>query len=223
MIAAACDTLKRNREKYPGTAHERRNREAFCVKLRRIGCGRKTNSESSRWNWGLVETGFSKAILEKGLDGFFRRIHAGKFSLRCWSRTWQRTAEQCIQSAIGNRQSAIAMARSGIARPHRGGEHSQSDADEPHARPAHALGAVREMRERRVVFAPAVRAFDLPCRSEARRVPGNRRMARRQLRIGKRAVCPRRLPDGDGQRRNARGNPPRGCRRKSVFSATASA
>jgi hypothetical protein len=63
------------------------------------------------------------------------------------------------------------------------------------------------MRQRRVVFAAIVRAFDLRRRPETWRVPGNRRMARRQRGFGKCAFRRSRLRDGDRQRRNARCNP----------------
>ena len=78
MIMAACDTLKRNREKYllPRKTEE----------LVKILC-----EVSAEWlqpdnqfrkhalELGPAETGFSKPILEKGLDGFFRQFTRENF------------------------------------------------------------------------------------------------------------------------------------------------
>jgi hypothetical protein len=78
MITAACETLKRNREKY--LAH--RKTEDLVNILCEVAAGwlqpdgkfRRLAVES-----GPEATGFSKAILEKGLDGFFRRFTPENF------------------------------------------------------------------------------------------------------------------------------------------------
>jgi hypothetical protein len=78
MIEAACDTLKRNREKY--------------LRPRKTGDIVKILCEvATEWlqpenkfrklalELGPAETGFSKAILAKGLDGFFRQFAPENF------------------------------------------------------------------------------------------------------------------------------------------------
>jgi hypothetical protein len=78
MIAAACDTLKRNREKYllPRTTDD-------IVKiLCEVGTEWLQPENQFRklaLELGPAETGFSKPILEKGLDDFFRRFTPENF------------------------------------------------------------------------------------------------------------------------------------------------
>ena len=73
MLAAACDTLKRNREKHllPRTT-------ADIVKiLCEVAVGWLSPENRFRklaLELGPAETGFSKPVLEKGLDGFFRQF-----------------------------------------------------------------------------------------------------------------------------------------------------
>jgi hypothetical protein len=78
MIAAACHTLKRNREKYlrprPKDAIVKILCEVAAEWLQPENKFRKLALE-----FGPAETGFSKAILEKGLDGFFRQFTPENF------------------------------------------------------------------------------------------------------------------------------------------------
>ena len=78
MIEAACDTLKRNREKYlqPRTTEE----------IVKILCEVATEWQQPANKFrklaldlGPAATGFSKAILEKGLDDFFGRFTPENF------------------------------------------------------------------------------------------------------------------------------------------------
>ncbi|HEY2329702.1 MAG TPA: acyl-CoA reductase [Verrucomicrobiae bacterium] len=78
MIAAACDTLKRNREKslLPRTTDD-------IVKILCEVAAEWLQPENQfrklALKLGPVETGFSKAVLERGLDGFFRRFTSENF------------------------------------------------------------------------------------------------------------------------------------------------
>lgn len=78
MIAAACDTLKRNREKYllPRSTDEvvKLLCEAAEEWLQPDNKFRKLALE-----FGPAETGFSRAVLQKGLDGFFRQFTPENF------------------------------------------------------------------------------------------------------------------------------------------------
>lgn len=78
MIAAACDTLKRNREKYllPRSTDEvvKLLCEAAAGWLQPDNKFRKLALE-----FGPAETGFSRAVLQKGLDGFFRQFTPENF------------------------------------------------------------------------------------------------------------------------------------------------
>ncbi|HEY5040729.1 MAG TPA: acyl-CoA reductase, partial [Verrucomicrobiae bacterium] len=80
MVAAACDALKRNREKYllprPTEAIVKILCEVAAEWLQPENKFRKLALES-----GPAETGFSKPILEKGLDDFFRRFTQENFQL----------------------------------------------------------------------------------------------------------------------------------------------
>lgn len=78
MVAAACDTLKRNREKYllPRTT-------ADIVKILCEIAAEWLQPENHfrrlALERGPAETGFSKAVLEKGLDGCFRQFTPENF------------------------------------------------------------------------------------------------------------------------------------------------
>ncbi len=78
MIHAACDTLKRNRDKYllprPTAAVVKILCEVANDWLQPDNVFRKLALEL-----GPAETGFSRAVLEKGLDGFFRRFTPENF------------------------------------------------------------------------------------------------------------------------------------------------
>ncbi len=78
MIHAACDTLKRNRDKYllprPTAAVVKTLCEVANDWLQPENVFRKLALEL-----GPAETGFSRAVLEKGLDGFFRRFTPENF------------------------------------------------------------------------------------------------------------------------------------------------
>ena len=73
MITEACQTLKRNRERYLAqrTTHDLVHVLAGVAKgwLQTDNCFRKLALES-----GPAETGFSRTTLEKGLDNFFRKF-----------------------------------------------------------------------------------------------------------------------------------------------------
>ena len=80
MIAAACDTLKRNREKYlsPRTTDD----------IVKILCEVATEwlqpeNKFRRFalELGPAETGFSRVVLEQGLDGFFRQFIPENFQV----------------------------------------------------------------------------------------------------------------------------------------------
>ena len=78
MIAAACDTLKRNREKFLAPRSADEMVKLLCDvaadwlrpenRLRRLAL-----------EHGPEQTGFSRAVLEKGLDGFFRQFTPKNF------------------------------------------------------------------------------------------------------------------------------------------------
>jgi len=78
MITDSCHTLKRNREKYLLT----RSTGAIMKTLCEVGAEWLQPDNKFRklaLEHGPAETGFSKAILEKGLDGFFRQFTPENF------------------------------------------------------------------------------------------------------------------------------------------------
>ena len=78
MIAAACDTLKRNREKFLLP----RKTEDIVKILSEVAAEWLQPENQFRklaLELGPAETGFSKAILEKGLDGFFHQFTPENF------------------------------------------------------------------------------------------------------------------------------------------------
>jgi len=78
MMTAACDTLKRNRAKFLS----RRPTEAVVKILCEVAAEwRQPENQFRRLalELGPAETGFSKAVLEKGLDDFFRRFTPENF------------------------------------------------------------------------------------------------------------------------------------------------
>src|SRR5215831_13309663 len=78
MIASACDTLKRNREKFllPRSTDD-------IVKVLSAVAAEWLQPENRfrrlALELGPEQTGFSRAILEKGLDGFFRQLTPENF------------------------------------------------------------------------------------------------------------------------------------------------
>jgi len=78
MIAAACDTLKRNREKYLLP----RPTEAIVKLLCEVAADWLQPENAIRRHaleMGPAETGFSKAVLERGLNDFFRQFTPENF------------------------------------------------------------------------------------------------------------------------------------------------
>ncbi len=181
MIAEACQTLKRNREHYLMN----RSTESLISVLSDVADGWLEPENPFRklaLELGPAQTGFSRETLARGLDNFFKQLTRENFhallvqefgDAKRLDAMTATTAEQ-KQNRIGHRQ------RAGISSSHRRGQHSEPDADQHRVRLAHALGAICEVRERRDIFAAIVRALDLRSRPKARRVPGNRRMARRK-------------------------------------------
>ena len=187
MITEACQTLKRNRERYLAqrTTHNLVHLLAEVAKgwLQTDNRFRKLALAS-----GPAETGFSHATLAKGLDNFFRQFslenlqallvqdlgedschvsHVTGHDFRHLSqvtRHFWRGPEMLVHIAAGNIPNPALMS---IALGF-----------------ADAVSAAREMREWVGFFTAALRAFDLRRRPEARRVPRNCRMARRQCGIG---------------------------------------
>ena len=78
MIGAAGDTLKRNREKY---LRSRTTGDLIKILCEVAAEWRQPKNKFRRLalEFGPVETGFSPAILEKGLDAFFRRFTPENF------------------------------------------------------------------------------------------------------------------------------------------------
>jgi hypothetical protein len=78
MIAAACDTLKRNREKY---LLPRQTEDLVNILCEVAAEWRQPENQFRRLalERGPAETGFSKPVLEKGLDDFFRQFTSENF------------------------------------------------------------------------------------------------------------------------------------------------
>ena len=149
---------------------------------------------------GAGANGFSRATLERGLDGFFRQ-----FTPEIYRRSLQDLGEPAgwmnwWRGRRSRRPPAPPGGGAGIGGPYRGGQPAQSHADEHGAGGADAVGAICEVRQRRGLSAPVVRPFVLRSRCQAGRLPGNRRVARRQRGVGTCAVCRGRLRDRHGQR-----------------------
>ena len=163
MIASACEMLKRNREKYllPRPTDE-------IVKiLCEVGAAwlqPENHFRKLALELGPAETKFSRPVLERGLDGFFRQFTPENFQallaqelgdgIAVTGDKWHVTGNPDSSRHPSPAHPSL-LARPGISRPRRRRQFAESDADEPDARPAHALGAVRQMRERRVVPAAA--------------------------------------------------------------------
>jgi hypothetical protein len=78
MIEAACDTLKRNREKY---LLPRKTEDIVKILCEAAAGWLQPENQFRRLalERGPAETGFSKPVLEKGLDGFFRQFTPENF------------------------------------------------------------------------------------------------------------------------------------------------
>ena len=190
MLTEACQTLKRNRERYLAQTLDATIWCRSCATSPKAGCKPDNRFRKLALESGPAETGFSHATLAKRPGQFLPPIHAGKFSCVAGTGIRPRATTRPIRCdrRRGKIQSRGSGGRAGISRSHRGGQHSESDADEHRARFADALGAIREMRQRLGISAAAVRAFDLRRRPETWRVPGNRRMARGKCRIWRTAL-----------------------------------
>jgi hypothetical protein len=78
LVTAACETLKRNREKYLVS----RKTEEIVKTLCEVGAGWLQPENRFRrlaLDMGPEQTGFSRAVLERGLDGFFQRFTPENF------------------------------------------------------------------------------------------------------------------------------------------------
>src|SRR5271154_6084156 len=78
IITASCETLKRNRQKF---LHSRSTPEMIGI-LCEVGAGWRSTGEPFRklaLEQGPAATGFSRPILEKGLDGFFENFTPAGF------------------------------------------------------------------------------------------------------------------------------------------------
>jgi len=78
MIEAACDTLKRNREKYLRPRPTADIVKILCS-VAADWLAPENQFRQSALKLGPAETGFSRAVLEKGLDDFFRRFTLENF------------------------------------------------------------------------------------------------------------------------------------------------
>jgi Acyl-CoA reductase (LuxC) len=78
MIAAACDTLKRNREKFLRSRPTDDLIKILC-EVAAEWLSPQNKFRQLALEFGPAETGFSKPVLEKGLDGFFRRFTPENF------------------------------------------------------------------------------------------------------------------------------------------------
>jgi hypothetical protein len=78
MIAAACETLKRNREKYLLSRPTDEIVKILC-EIAAEWLLPENKFRHLALEFGPAETGFSKPILEKGLDGFFRQFTPENF------------------------------------------------------------------------------------------------------------------------------------------------
>ena len=167
MITEACQTLKRNRERYlagRSTEHliqilsdvaegwlqpENRFRKLALehAGVQALACSPDTLKRELQQG-GAPAPAFSRATLEKGLDNFFRQLT---------TENLEALLEQELGDAINVTGEAVSthhvitrhpslLARPGISRPYHGGQRSESGADEHRARSADPFGAVREMR-----------------------------------------------------------------------------
>jgi len=80
MIEAACDTLKRNREKYLQPRKTDDIVKILC-EVATEWLQPENKFRKHALELGPAETGFSKAVLEKGLDGFFRQFTPENYQL----------------------------------------------------------------------------------------------------------------------------------------------
>ncbi len=78
MIAAACHTLKRNREKFLRPRPTEEIIKILC-EVAAEWLSPENKFRKLALKYGPAETGFSKPVLEKGLDGFFRRFTPENF------------------------------------------------------------------------------------------------------------------------------------------------
>ena len=78
MMAAACDALRRNREKYLLPRPTKEIVKLLC-EIAAEWLSPENQFRRLALELGPAETGFSKAVLEQGLDGFFRRFTPESF------------------------------------------------------------------------------------------------------------------------------------------------
>ena len=78
MISAACDTLKRNREKHLASRTDEEIVKVLC-EVAAEWLHAENRFRRLALELGPEQTGFSKAILERGVDGFFRQFTPENF------------------------------------------------------------------------------------------------------------------------------------------------
>ena len=107
---------------------------------------------------------FADATWQRGLDNFFRQLTRENFHVAAGPGIRRRETARsiCRRRPAEQKQNRAAIAqRAGVSGSHRGGQPPESGFDEHDFRPADALGAIREMRERRLLFAAIIRPFHL--------------------------------------------------------------
>jgi hypothetical protein len=110
MIAAACDALKRNREKYLLS----RSTEDIVKLLCEVAAEWLQPDNKFRklaLKLGPTETGFSQAVLQKGLDGFFRQFTPETFQALLMQELGhaQRLDQFAADGVENSRHAGIAM------------------------------------------------------------------------------------------------------------------
>ena len=110
MTAAACDALKRNREKYLLSRSTADIVKLLCeVAAEWLQPDNKFRQLALKL--GPAETGFSQAVLQKGLDGFFRQFTPDNFQALLMQELGhaQRLDQFVVDGTEESRHAAIAM------------------------------------------------------------------------------------------------------------------
>jgi hypothetical protein len=168
MLTEACQTLKRNRERYLAG---RSTHHLVKVLSEVAEAWRKPDNTFRKLalELGPAETNFSRETLKRGLDGFFRQITRDNLHallVQEFGDADYVTSDECrvAREPAFSRHSPPATRhfwRGPEFLVHIAAGNIQSHLDEHGARFAGAFGAIREMRQRFGVPAAAVRTFAL--------------------------------------------------------------
>ena len=207
MITEACQTLKHNREQYLAS----RSTQGLVNLIAEVADNWLNDAYPFRklaLEQGPTATGFSRATLANGLDNFFKQLTAENLNaLLVQDLGHAKRLDELAATSAEERLNRAAFALGPEFLVHI----AAGNIPNPTLMSI-VLGLLTRSAQfvkcasGDVVFAAAVRALALRRRPQARRVPGDRRVARRSGTVGAGAVRRGGLRHGHGQRRDAGGD-----------------